>query len=613
MGLLVRHRRPLWGIPGFHVSYAFFLGYAGLVAAAVLGEPLIAGISMAFAAIVEASDILPESRSGRTLAEWRRGFDIRSQWRALLFIIALAASDSPPETIVWFAVFVLATGLVSRVMRSSRLHLKTDLVLRPLGGMRTGVDQLEYGRRLARRRDMSELPIQSAVAIAALLLGISSTVSDFYATPAILLSSAIVLAATGYAITIAWQCRRLRPYLYLQHDNEVLAEFLDFDPEILCYFNGHGDSTYAVDVWLRTFEASGRRVGLVYRHSNVKSVETDKLPGIVVRNDADVESLVAPSTRIALYPANGTLNIHLQRDSRLSHVFIGHGDSDKAGSASPYTRSYDQVWVSGRAAIDRYVAAGVDIPEERFVLVGRPPLSPRVRALAERRSWEPQATDGGAAPMDRLIHELEAADEGNRPPTVLYAPTWEGYFDQSDYSSVAMMGLELVTLLTRDFPGVRVIYKPHPMTGWRLPDLVEISEEIRSVLEVSDMRHPVAEEHPGIDLYQWFDLSDVLVTDVSSVLSDFMAWDRPYVVTNPAQMSTSLLHRVFPTTRSAYIIEPDSPTTSLVLRNALEIDPLRSSRAETRRYFLGDPGEDPLDLFNRAVDRLYEKAPSHRP
>jgi hypothetical protein len=593
------------------VSYAFFVSYAGLVVAAIIGEPLIAGISMAFAAIVEASDILPESRRGRRLTDWRRGLDIRSQWRAFLFIIALAASSSPPEMIVWFAVFVLASGLVSRVMRSSALHLKTDLVLRPIGGMQTGVDRLEYGRRLARRRDMSELPIQTAGAFAALVLGISATVPDFGATPALLVATAAVLSVTAYAAGVAWQCRRLRPYLYLQHDAEVMAEFLEFDPEILCYFNGHSDSTYAVDVWLRTFEASGRRVGLVYRHSNVKSVDSETLPGIVVRKDADVESLVGPSTRIALYPANGTLNIHLQRDTRLAHVFIGHGDSDKSGSASPYTRSYDEVWVSGQAAIDRYAAVGVDIPEERFVFVGRPPLSRRVRDLAERRSSELHPAEGGAHPRDRLLEELDAADTGRRPPTILYAPTWEGYFDQSDYSSVAVMGLELITLLTRHFPGVRVIYKPHPMTGWRLPELAEVSEEIRSILEVSDMHHPAPAEHPGVDLYQWFDLSDLLITDVSSLLSDFMAWDRPYVVTNPSRMSTSLLHAEFPTTRSAYIVEPGSPTTRLVLGNALETDPLRASRSETRRYFLGDPDQDPLDLFNRAVDRLYEKTPTH--
>jgi CDP-glycerol glycerophosphotransferase (TagB/SpsB family) len=125
------------------------------------------------------------------------------------------------------------------------------------------------------------------------------------------------------------------------------------------------------------------------------------------------------------------------------------------------------------------------------------------------------------------------------------------------------------------------------------------------------MDHPAPAEHPGVDLYQWFDLSDLLITDVSSLLSDFMAWDRPYVVTNPSRMSTSLLHAEFPTTRSAYIVEPGSPTTRLVLGNALETDPLRASRSETRRYFLGDPDQDPLDLFNRAVDRLYEKTPTH--
>ena len=66
--------------------------------------------------------------------------------------------------------------------------------------------------------------------------------------------------------------------------------------------------------------------------------------------------------------------------------------------------------VAGQAAIDRYDQAGVTIPASKFVIVGRPQMSPLQRA-------------------DRPIAEID-------PPTVLFAPTWRGYNAQTTLSSL---------------------------------------------------------------------------------------------------------------------------------------------------------------------------------
>ena len=603
-GLVVRHRRELWGIRGLRVSYVFFAVYASLAVASLARRPLIAGGAMAVAAIVEASDILPENRRRRRLSDWRRGLDVRVHWRTLLFFVALASGRVPYALVVAFGVFALGIGLVGRVMRSPALYLDSDRVLRPLGSIQAGAERLERARLLARRRDLSELPMHMAVGFAAFFLTLPSE-RPIAADSVIVAGTVIVAVAVGYAVLVAWQCRRLRPVLKLAHDDEVLAEFIATDPEVLCYFNGHRGSTYAVDVWLRTFEACGRRVALVYRHRDVRRVDTTTLPGIVARSDSMVEKLVTPSTRIALYPANGTLNIHLQRDPRLSHVFIGHGDSDKTGSASPFTRSYDQVWVSGQAAIDRYASAGVDIPPEHFVVIGRPPLSPRVRTLAIEHEAAKTDADDSAAPLVALRAELADRDRDETPPTILYAPTWEGYFDESDYSSLATIGVDLVTTILRELPGTRVIFKPHPLTGHRQRELGAVVGEIGALLAADATFHPPTSGHPRVHLYEWFDFADLLVTDVSSVVSDFLGWDRPCAVTNPRGLTPEALHDEFPTTAAAYVIDPDSPATAQVLRSALLHDPLRPKREQARTYFIGGQDEDPLDLFNRALDDLY--------
>ena len=80
--------------------------------------------------------------------------------------------------------------------------------------------------------------------------------------------------------------------------------------------------------------------------------------------------------RVALYAANVGKNIHLLRVPTMKHVFIGHGDSDKAASVNPFSKAYDEVWVAGRAGRDRYAIADVGVRDEDIVEVGRPQLAP---------------------------------------------------------------------------------------------------------------------------------------------------------------------------------------------------------------------------------------------
>lgn len=605
--LLAPNDRPLWGVAGLRISYAHFAVYAALAWSAATSRPIVGGIAMATAAVVEASDALAGPRFGLTTQEMRRGFDIRTQWRTPLFVLVLAAAPAPTGSIGTFAGLVLVAAVLGRIMRSDRLMLLSDRRLRPLGAMTEGVHRLARARRVERLRDLSELWLQVTVTLSALMLTLP-TEFDITTDSVIVGSLGLGAVAVGYAAVMAVVARRLRPEMLLQHDRQVLEAFLAYEPEVLCYFNGHPGSGYGVDVWLRTFENCGKRVALIYRHQSVESVDTTRLPGLVVREDPMVEKVVGPSTRVALYPANGTLNVHLQRDKRLAHVFIGHGDSDKAGSANPYTQSYDQVWVSGQAGIDRYHSMGVDIPMERFVVVGRPPLSPRVRTAAAAHFVARHAAAGHTPPLERLHAELERHDSGEPPHTILYAPTWEGYFEDSDYSSIESMGLDLVDAVVEHLPGVRIIFKPHPLTGHRRPELLDIVEAIRRRLAAAPDHHPSTAEHPDVDLYDWFDLADLLIADVSSVITDFMMWNRPFVATNPLGLTIEEFHRRFPSTTAAYVVDRGTRSTPTVFRSALDHDPLRSRRIELQRHFVGPPEQDSLDLFSDALETLARSA-----
>ena len=115
-------------------------------------------------------------------------------------------------------------------------------------------------------------------------------------------------------------------------------------------------------------------------------------------------------------------------------------------------------------------------------------------------------------------------------PTLLYAPTWN-----LGLSSAAMFGERLVELVRAQAPGLNVIIKPHPVIGdWRprwMAGWKRLAAAHHGV-------HLVEETHT--DVVPYLLASDVLLSDASSVVFEFLALDRPIVlVTNP-------LHRADP-------------------------------------------------------------------
>jgi hypothetical protein len=304
-------------------------------------------------------------------------------------------------------------------------------------------------------------------------------------------------------------------------------------------------------------------------------------PILYCRRTRDVEEALTPSARVALYVSNAGKNIHLQRFPHIEHVFLNHGDSDKASSANPVVRVYDLLFVAGEVAVDRYRDGGVDIPRDRFRIVGRPQLD---------------AIEAKPIPVS------------NGSLTVLYAPTWEGLFAEADYSSVEPMGVDLVRGILRHRPDVRVVFKPHPMTGKVRPASRAAQETIVELLREAGQPHVVASDHPEVDLFAWFDGADVLVSDISAVVTDWLATGRPYLVTNPRDLPADEFDRAYPSHAGAYRVGRDLTDLPVALDDALDGDPLAARRADMARRVLGDHPEGPQATFDRAIREVIDLA-----
>ena len=356
---------------------------------------------------------------------------------------------------------------------------------------------------------------------------------------------------------------------------KVLSALEVLAPEVVVYFSGGPDTTYQLNVWLETIDRIEQPSVIFIRESrHLEALLPTRTPVVVLPRAKDVEAFQLPSMRVALYPTTVIKNNHMIRLRGLRHVFINHGDGDKSVTYSPLHRVFDEIWVAGEAARDRYLQRGEGVRADQLVTVGRPQLA-----------------------------HIEAVPDGARrasPLTVLYAPTWEGNFEGVNYSSVAPMGELVVDALLGADRDIRVLFKAHPATGTRL----EKAASARAAIErrLASGPHEVVGTEPDA-LYRAFNEADVLIADISSVVADFLASRKPYLVTNPKDVPLAQFHEEFPSTAGGGVVGRDRAAVLAALEDAAGPDTLRLRRHELATYFLGAPVEDPIARFTAEVTR----------
>ncbi|GLW96055.1 CDP-glycerol glycerophosphotransferase family protein [Microtetraspora sp. NBRC 16547] len=398
------------------------------------------------------------------------------------------------------------------------------------------------------------------------------------AAGALALEAAAVLALSVHVWRAAPLADRRRVIATV--DRQVRA----YRPEVLLYFSGPADSAYQATMWLGTLERIASRVLVVLRERELlAALGKTTLPVLCIPSAVDMMNFRGLDTaRVTLFASNVGNNIHMLRMPGVTSVFIGHGDSDKEASFNPFTKVYDEVWVAGPAGRDRYRRARVGVRDEAVVEVGRPQLD-------------------GVLPTG----------PGLPYPSVLYAPTWEGWTDDLFHTSVAAMGPTLVRELLA--LGVRVIYKPHPLTGHRSATAREAHGAITRMLRDAGLG-AAAPPHLVVTgdephLYECFNQADLLISDISSVIADFLASGKPYAVTNVAGLPEREFRERYPTAAAAYLLGPDcGELPGVVSRVRPEDDVLAEARRELRSYLLGPDHPDALTRFDEAVTAARARA-----
>jgi len=420
------------------------------------------------------------------------------------------------------------------------------------------------------------------IAVGSLLTVVVGDVLALSAAPAWLY---LVLVLLGFAAVLIMIGHAVRANLIGKASLTVLPKALaKYRPAFVVYYGGEHGARYQLGMWLPYLERLDKPFVVITREASTVPTITSltRAPVVVPRTNSalgNLDSLVVKSMKAAFYVQGSRANLSFQRHRRLTHVWLNHGDSDKAANFSARHATYDRVLVSGQQGVERYAAHGVTLDPQQVMIVGRP-----------------------------QVEKIEVRDEplpAEAPRTVLYAPTWRGGRPATDYSSLPIGERIVQALLER---GTTIIFRPHPLS---YADPVDVGLIRRIQQRLDTDRRTTGRGHTwGVraerewDVADCLNASDGLVTDVSSVASDNLASGKPFAMVAMRASGAAFLAE-FPMARVAYVIEKDLSTLDAALGSLLGDDPMAEQRRAYRRHCLGDQlGSHAADEFLRVAGQL---------
>ncbi len=416
---------------------------------------------------------------------------------------------------------------------------------------------------LPRRRTRKPTISRRGKAIILAVLVVNVVAAAFSAP--MILCSMLVLVGLSAGLTLA---RPLSSYVknrrQIRHAIEVYA------PVVALPYAGH--VFFHIPMWTPYVKRSELPyVVIASNHARFKTMSATLGDPIMAPAKNTTWGQTFPtSVRVALYVHNAGRNDRFLARPGIQHVFVGHGESDKPGSASVSIDRYDVILSAGQANIDRFAAAGVNIEAEKFHIIGRP-----------------QSVDFST--VSRPISEASR-------PVVLYAPTWPHQEIDKNLSSVFLGESIVEALLER---GHTVMFRRHP--AGRFNDEGEAAIERINALIACDVAatgrsHLWGDQAMEMPLAAIFNASDAMITDVSGIAADYLATLKPLamVAAQTAELDpldtdsvTEKFRARHALGRAAYVIEPDLESLATTLRQMFGADPLQTARTEQHRYYLG--------------------------
>lgn len=378
-------------------------------------------------------------------------------------------------------------------------------------------------------------------------------------------------------------------------EGQANAELLEYlrSVHFILHMSDGAESLFHLDIWHAFCQTVDQDLLVVIRLRPLFNRVVKERPSInvvYVEDGRQAEWIAgsAPELKSVLYLSNAGRNADFVRLHYLRHIFLGHGDSEKAASCGRQFRIYDEVWTSGVAHIDRFRNSSLDFSSTNFRVVGRPMVRPLI---------EPDAPH-----FDNF----------------LFLPTWEGPHQEQNYTSARLAENSLSDIVA--MTGFSCVAKFHPYTGLKDRGLAGIETRLRSG-HAAEANEAVVEEGTRncehIHVVERANSATLLmrdaaflVADISSVVSDFLVTGRPIFLYVPKGASIRMSSSSVPMDRYCYVYSDRTELLTLVKRVIVDgHDDLRDARLAARNYFV-DIERTKNHQFEAELRKLMAEKPS---
>ncbi|MCT9820418.1 CDP-glycerol glycerophosphotransferase family protein [Microbacterium sp. W1N] len=353
---------------------------------------------------------------------------------------------------------------------------------------------------------------------------------------------------------------------------------------VAVYFADGAVNMYQMRQWYRPLAELARIQPVVVLSRNATGaralLDDGALPVAFVPTVRDLERYIATQDiRIVLYVNQNTRNFQMFRYGRRWHVFINHGESDKMYMTTNQFKAYDYALVAGDAARERLSRVLWDYDlDARTIAIGRPQADHYSGVL-------PYTPDG------RTV--------------VLYAPTWEGDRPSAHYGSIRSHGEALAAAVLAS-PEHRLVYRPHPRSGVVDHEYGAANRRIIDAIRAANAADPTAQHvfDDTPDLGWQLAASDVAIVDISAMVYDRLAADKPLMVTRPVDPAAIVDTHGY-LSDAEWLTAQDAPDILAAAQRVLSDGEAVSRLSGWVRHYFGDTAPGAATArFHAAIDRL---------
>jgi hypothetical protein len=339
-------------------------------------------------------------------------------------------------------------------------------------------------------------------------------------------------------------------------------------------------SLYQLRQWLQPLERVQARFSVKVFYTSpfvAKELEGSSIEGVYFEGQNELtEALYQQSPKVLLYPNQNVRNFYALRYSEAVHVFVSHGESDKAYMSQNTIKRYDLYFAGGAAAVDRISSKVVHYDStKRVIQIGRP-----------------QSLDSYELPADFIQSDKKK---------VLYAPTWEGVTKATRYTSIFSHGAKLVQALV-DSGEYQVTYRPHPLSGSRDGEVKSANEAIKKIIRQAAKSDSSSFHYIDESPFGWhLGYHDLMISDISAIAYDWLSTGNPILLTKPVEKKAIV--EEFPLVDKLYSIttsDLDGIETLIADQFSEGSDQKRIS-AELNAYYFKQPTSQSDEHFAKAI------------